>query len=92
MPERSLKIRTQWDIDQVVCNCRQEEPPIPEHRNTDLYVDNSFFRQLLQCVGKLYERPNELDQLSLGALDVSHLRAAESHAMVILVLGVVKVE
>lgn len=60
--------------------------------NTDLNVDNSLFRQLFQRVGKLYERPNELHQLSLRALDICHLRAAESHAVIILVLGVVKVE
>lgn len=61
-------------------------------QNTDLNVDNPLFRQLLERVGKLYERPDELDQLSLGALDIGHLGPAESHFMVVLVLRVVKLE
>lgn len=60
--------------------------------NSNLNVDDPLFGQLLQRIRKLYQRPDELDQLSLGALDVGDLSAAEHHAVVVLVLGVVKLE
>lgn len=58
----------------------------------DLHIDNPFARHFLECVGKLDQGADELNQLSLRVLDGGDLGAAESNVVAALMTRIVEVE